>query len=237
MSSPEQTEILRQEAAILNELTSDLRGGYEPGKSYHNWDEHILRGLERIEEIESSGIATDVEDWFVVRAAYIGHDWQLTSIKDNPDLLAGYDCAEALAAEHTRQKLIDYGVSEEIADQVHYCILATNPNNACDTPEARAVCRVDIGNTGDDFESFLLNFVKVQIEDRRLDQLLLSPVNVVKASCDFLSLYLRRSELSLGPEDNFPTLVEQNLHKIRNMGAAAIIDAVRRQQTEPPTKE
>lgn len=226
MSSHESLRTALEEADILHMLMADVRPGYEPPMSYHNWDGHILRGLERIDELEASGIATDVQNWFVVRAAYIGHDVFLTSTKEDPSLLEGFSCPEELSAEKTAELLRSYGVEENVVEQVHYAIMATNPNSPCETPEARAVCRVDIGNIGDNFDEFLRNFVLVQLEDKRIDQLILNPLSVVRASCDFLNLYMKRSTLSLGPEDDFPTLVEQNFARIRSMGATAIRAAV-----------
>jgi len=207
---------------ILRQLAIDVRDDYEPAMKYHNWDGHIMSGLRRIDELQESGIATDVKNWFIVRASFITHDRLLTRTKLDSSLLDGYDCPEALSHESSRDQLLSYGYSKDIVDKVGYCTLATNPNYPCETPEAKAVCRVDIGNTGDDFDTFLWNFILVQIEDKRIDQLLRNPKAVIDASCDFLSLYLRRSELSLGPDDKFPSMAEKNLSKIRSMGYSAI---------------
>ena len=237
MSRTESIEFDLEQADILHQLMADLLPGYDPPMSYHNWEVHILRGLERIDELEASGKATDVQNWFVVRAAYIGHDVFLTSTKEDPSLLEGFGCAEELSAEKTSEMLRSYGVDEETVSQVHYAIMATNPNAPCETPEARAVCRADIGNIGDNFDEFFKNFVLVQLEDKRVDQLIMNPLAVVRASCEFLSMYMKRSTLSLGPEDDFPTRVEQNFASIRSMGAmalrASIFRYLRHEDQEP----
>ncbi len=217
------------ETAILNRLMLDVRGDYEPPLDYHGWEGHILTGLKRIDELQASGIATDVNNWFIVRFGYICHDRFLSQIKLGLMSMDGYECAEQVAADHSRALALEYGLDEEIADEIHYSIMATNPRYPCETPEARATCRVDLGNTGDGFDEFFRNFVLVQIEEKRIDQILLNPLSVVRASCDFLALYMRRSTLSLGPEDDFANRVENNLAKLRLMGASAIRAAFFRQ--------
>ncbi|MCA9332552.1 hypothetical protein KDA00_01620 [Candidatus Saccharibacteria bacterium] len=224
MSMPKDLEILGG-YPILEQLAIELRDGYDPPMDYHNWDGHILKGLIRINEIQSSGMAIDVNNWFVVRAAYIGHDWGLTSTKKDPTLLDSYDCAEEMAAEKTRDCIIELGLGEAEAEQIYSGILGTNPNYPCETPEAKAICRVDLGNTGDSFEIFLRNFFSVQLEDKRIDQLLINPRSVVESTCNFLRLYLRRSELVLGPNDTFPSDMEKNILAIQSMGTSAIRSA------------
>lgn len=225
MSNLESIDPVPTRAEMLEMLMVDVREGYEPAMGYHNWEDHIVKGLERIDDLEASGIATDIEDWFIVRAAYIGHDVFLTSTKKDPSLLEGFSCPEELSAEKTKELLLGYGLNQETVDKVYYCIMATNPGQPCETPEARAVCRVDIGNIGDSFDVFLHNFIQVQIEDKRIDQIMINPLAVVRASCDFLALYMKRSTLALGPEDSFPSRVEQNLSGLRAMGANAIRNA------------
>lgn len=217
------------ETAILNRLMLDVCSDYEPPLDYHAWEGHILTGLKRIDELQVSGIATDVNNWFIVRFGYICHDRFLSQIKLGLMPMEGYECEEQVAADRSRALAVSYGLSEDIADEIHYSIMATNPRYPCDTPEARATCRVDIGNTGDGFDEFFRNFVLVQIEEKRIDQILLNPLSVVRASCDFLTLYMRRSTLSLGPEDDFPSRVEQNLSNLRSLGASAIRAAFFRQ--------
>lgn len=227
MNSENGMDVSLQQSTLLERFQQDIRSEYEPSLEYHGWSTHILTGLERISDLEAFCIDHNLSvDWFVVRAAYLGHDAALTRTMLDPQLLEDYTCAEQLSAEITHHTLKSYGLDEELLAQIDYCIMATNPNYPCDTLEAKVICRVDIGNTGDDFDTFFLNFLRIQLERNSIDTLLLNPLGVIKGACDFIGLYLRRSELSLNQEDNFPSRVEQNLNQLRSMGAQAVRSAL-----------
>lgn len=165
---------IQDEAAFLELLALDLKPFYEPRLPYHNWDEHIVSGMEVIAEVcseaQTKGHSVNT---FMAQVAYMGHDAGYPHDTINPDIWEEHGSKEAYSAHIMGVLLASYNVSPEFIDGVKTCIMFTKMDEQLPAHideelanTATAVRMTDLYNIFGSYKGFVINSFKLMEEDR-----------------------------------------------------------------------
>lgn len=165
---------VQDDAAILTLLAAELRPFYEPRLPYHNWDEHIEGGMEKVAALcEQDRAAGKPINTFMAQVAYMGHDAGYPHDLVTPDIWSPYGSKEGYSAHIMELLLRQYGFEQSFIDGVKTCIMYTKMDEvlADDVDEevantARAVRTADLSNVFGSYKGFVTNSFKLMEEDR-----------------------------------------------------------------------
>lgn len=174
MEFVEKNNEIQDQQAFLELLASDLQPFYEPRLPYHNWDEHIVSGMEAITKVCSEAQAKGHPvNTFMAQVAYMGHDAGYPHDTINPDIWKEYGSKEAYSAHIMEVLLTTYKVSPAFIDGVRTCIMFTKMDEQLpeDIDEelantATAVRMTDLFNVFGSYKGFVINSFKLMEEDR-----------------------------------------------------------------------
>ncbi len=165
---------VQDKAGFLERLSSDLKPFYEPRLPYHNWDEHIVQGLEFIDHLcAQEKIKGNSINAFMAKIAYMGHDAGYSYDLRTPDIWEKYGSKEAYSAHIMGILLQNYGFEESCIRAVQTCIMFTKMGEHLPkdldqqlSNTARAVRTADLFRVFGPYKDFVVDSFKLMEESK-----------------------------------------------------------------------
>jgi hypothetical protein len=159
----------RDTDALLELFSGDIAPFYEPRLPYHNWDEHVVGGIDDLRRICDT--AYEKRGTTVARLkaglAWLGHDAGYGHDLLEPDIWQPFGSKEGYSVHITGELLSSYGCEPELIEDVGRIIInGTQLDRKPDSNEAVAVRMTDLANIAGSFQGFILNSCKLMEEDR-----------------------------------------------------------------------